>query len=277
MNELSCEIAQRSITFLHKLALNDSLKVPALLTNYSTKCTLLEFNKQLHLPTRLKKNLVKCSKCLIYFKNGQSVYKIKKNERSKFANRVLKKNNDVSKKLTSFQRNYLKHIGNKLDNTLNITCQFCNKETNIHLTKPAKLKDVGPVNQKSKRKKKKKDQFAGLNKNVVLQINKNNAKHQVTPSSTKSNQKTNDSIVIITDTPEKPDKSDKTETPIRFKNLKFKPKPEVKEKPKLQTIDPNSKSAKKKKNSLNKLKNQLSSTPENSPVSKLQLFLNSLT
>lgn len=99
----------------------------------------------------------------------------------------------------------------------------------------------------------------------------------MTPSSTKSNQKTNDSIVIITDTPEKPDKSDKTETPIRFKNLKFKPKPEVKEKPKLQKIDPNSKSAKKKKNSLNKLKSQLSSTPENSPVSKLQLFLNSLT
>lgn len=193
-------LAHNSIKYLNSLTNLKELNVPTLKSLYRTKCKLMELRRHVFLP-REKPNF-RCHRCFMNFAEGATQHEIKSTKLTEYAKKVLRKvkNNKV---LTAHQRVYYKKLQKKFpngfgrQNKLVITCGFCQKESEIGMTKP---KCMTPTKKMSvttakKKKKSKKDKFCGLNQALVSKsVAKKKNEHK-----NKLDQTLNDSVVFVSE------------------------------------------------------------------------------
>ncbi|PSN46287.1 hypothetical protein C0J52_12852 [Blattella germanica] len=150
------------------------------------------------LPGSLFKTSVTCKFCSNVFSTGRCrVSLIPKKTPRKKIRKIILKNENNPELLRPFEKSLLEKCTKDKDNKLVIKCLMCKKNTSVPLSKPEKQILVNcesdnketPILQK-KKKKRKKDIFAGLNSSVVSLCTPKQRRKQSdkTPASVNSNQ-----------------------------------------------------------------------------------------
>nr|XP_023015117.1 uncharacterized protein LOC111504675 [Leptinotarsa decemlineata] len=250
------KLSQNSIQYLHNLSTSEELKEPILQSAFSIKRRLIELRRNTFLPTSVVKGNQRCPRCLLNWSEGPASYRIKsgpkKHEFAKKINSKLKQ----GLVLTSYQTKYFKKMDNFEGNYLVVTCKFCQKETDIKLEKPKKIKKSKSSTLVKQKKKKKRDKFCGLNQDVVLSLT-----HQKTPKLDNSDTVSLDSEIMHTP---------KLKLSKRDSGVQKVPTLE-------KNIKENAKKKKKKNKNLNKLSEVLNSSNTScSPSTNLKHFLKGL-
>ncbi|KAF5304458.1 hypothetical protein FQA39_LY09654 [Lamprigera yunnana] len=153
---------------------------PKMESLYLSRCYKLAENQSIDLPEVFKSRF-RCTRCLSRHDNYKS-NRIDKIKMDKFSKKLLKKTEN-GKNLTNYQQKYLKKVKNvncgTNSNILVQTCIVCGYKQKVYLKKPAKFAKntlQGIVGNETKiKKKRKKDRFAGLKKEVVLSLQTKNA------------------------------------------------------------------------------------------------------
>lgn len=178
---------------------------------FSTKCRLLEVRENI-----TYSKAPRCPKCYTYFSNNVKTCKIQSERKTcRFARRLLLKC-ARNEPLTQYQNKYKKRMKQTSGNKLVIhlvsfnkhfviflcifqmsTCSTCRTQAEQHLTKPKKESTLKsePLNTGSKKKKKRKDKFSGLNKQAVLSAFKDKCSEKVSTNLTKNNDSANHNAV----------------------------------------------------------------------------------
>ncbi|KAF2880049.1 hypothetical protein ILUMI_26118 [Ignelater luminosus] len=169
---------QDSVQLLSSAASSTSLNI--LKSYYLTKCRTITSGALFDLPQRFTKSTVRCPRCCVQYEDGDAMYRIKPEcKKSRFARKLLKKQKN-EKAMTRYQQKYLNNLihkgGAASYNTLVIKCGVCKNEVTEKLKKAKQSSKacITPKEQTSvsspRKKKKRKDRFSGLNKDVILSV-----------------------------------------------------------------------------------------------------------
>jgi hypothetical protein len=165
---------KNTIRYLYDIVNKVPNTVNILKSYYASKFRISQLQTKITLEKNKNKSEARCPHCCLRLRETQSRYVVRPEVRnSKFAQKLSKKV-DSSKKLTRFQTKYLKKNSLKTGNQLVTICGFCKKEVVRNCAKPVKQRvdanAIKSIPKQKKRSKKKKDQFCGLEKEVVSSV-----------------------------------------------------------------------------------------------------------
>ncbi|KAF5269139.1 hypothetical protein FQR65_LT02439 [Abscondita terminalis] len=195
-------LQENSVTYLCKLVSNlpKSVLIPKIESLYLARCCEIAERESITIPEILKSRF-RCPRCFIQYKNGSLETKIQRPRRkNKFEQKLLNKITN-EKVLTRYQQRYLKDNKNKGNfNSISLVevCSFCKYKRKTCLEKPQKIRHQPEELPIKSKKKKKRDKFVGLNKEVVLNVQSgSSSKNEMHHDNKKSSYSTSTSALPV--------------------------------------------------------------------------------